>query len=189
MTAHLFGGLGMMPFNITTDPGTPNFMQRAAAMIPGLILHGPFRDYNLGYVPIERDDLPDGDMAFFVGTSLSADDAFDITGRSELPWDGVFMFQASQYGEHAVATAKVKYAHLIYSENPLPLPGLGSFKPGAGPLIAWDQGLGGQCPAGANYILTRVDDPHPGNSNINSQMLFIGDMQRIIAGKNPVMPK
>ena len=38
MTAHLFGGYGMMPFNIQTDPGLPNFMQRAKVMIPGLVL-------------------------------------------------------------------------------------------------------------------------------------------------------
>ena len=38
MTSHLFGGLGMMPFGIPTDPGLPNFMARAHAMIPGLVL-------------------------------------------------------------------------------------------------------------------------------------------------------
>ena len=99
------------------------------------------------------------------------------------------MFQASEYGEHATATDRVKFAHLIYSYNPLPFPGLGAFKPAAGPLIAWDQGVTRTPPPGANYILTNINDPHPGDAMLSSQLIFIDDMKRIEAGQNPVMPK
>ena len=70
MTVHLFGGLGMMPLGIVTDPGLPNFMQRAKAMISGLVLHGPCRDYNTGEIAAQADALPPSDIVFVVMTLL-----------------------------------------------------------------------------------------------------------------------
>lgn len=170
MTAHLFGGLGMMPFGIQTDPGLPNFMQRARAMIPGLVLHGPVRDYQTGELAAQRDALPEGDLAFYVGTSLSANDAFIIAGYSKKLWDGVFMFQASDWGPKSIAPSNVKFAHLVYSYLPIPVPLIGAYIPEPGPLVV-----------GKNYIQTNVNLPHPGDYDLGSQRLFIEDMQRIIA--------
>lgn len=170
MTAHLFGGLGMMPFGIVTDPGLPNFMLRAKAMIPGLVLHGPVRDYQTGTLAAERDQLPENDLAFYVGTSLSANDAFIIAGYSKKPWDAIFMFQASDWGPKSEGNDKVKFAHLIYSYCPIPIPLIGAYVPPPGPLVV-----------GKNYIQTNVNLPHPGDYDLASQRLFIEDMQRIVA--------
>ena len=169
MTAHLFGGLGMMPFGIVTDPGLPNFMQRAKASIPGLVLHGPYRDYNTGEVAKLADALPAADKVFYVGTSLSANDAFIIAGYAKRKFNGVFMFQASVYGPKSTAPANVEFAHLIYSYMPIPVPLIGSYIPNAGPLVV-----------GKNYIQTNINLPHPGDYDLPSQELFIADIKRMV---------
>jgi len=169
MTWHLFGGLGMMPFGIQTDPGLPNFMQRAASMIPGLVLHGPYRDYNTGQIAAEADALPATDGVFSVGTSLSANDQFIIAGYAKRKFQGCFMFQASDWGPKSTAPANVEFAHLIYSYLPIPVPLIGCYIPDPGPLIV-----------GKNYLQTNINLPHPGDYDLNSQLLFINDMKQII---------
>ena len=176
MAWHLFGGLGMMPFNIDTDPGLPNFMARAKARIPDLVLHGPFRDYQSGQIAAEIDKLPPEDHVFVVGTSLSANDVFIVCGYTKRQIKGAFMFQASSYGPASEAPPNVEFAHLIYSFCPLPLPFLGTYKPLPGHLIVADRYA-----AGVTYVQTLSNDPHPGDGVLKNQMLFIADMERIKA--------
>lgn len=179
---HLFGGLGMRPFGIQTDPGLPNFMERAKAMLPGLVLHGPYRDYDTGQVPVEADKLPAGDIVFYVGTSLSANDGFIVTGRAKRKFNGVFLFQASDYGPGSSAPDNVQFAHLIYSYLPVPLPGLGMYIPGAGSMrVVQKAGYDASYPvAPRTYVQSNINLPHPGDYDLASQKMFISDMQSIV---------
>ncbi len=62
----------------------------------------------------------------------------------------------------------VKFAHLIYSYNPIPLPGLGAY--------IWP--LGTMNPA--SYHKTPHHIPHPGDYDLNDQTMFINEMRRIM---------
>jgi hypothetical protein len=181
MTAHLFGGLGMMPFGIVTDPGLPNFMQRARMSIPGLVLHGPYRDYNTGEIAKQADALPVGDIVFVVMTSLSANDAFIITGYAKRKIH-CLMFQASKWGPAASAPSNVGFAHLIYSYMPIPVPLIGAYIPGPGTMtVVSKSGYDASYKvADRVYVQSNINLPHPGDYDAPSQELFIGDMKRLI---------
>lgn len=183
MTVHLFGGLGMMPLGIVTDPGLPNFMQRAKAMIPGLVLHGPYRDYNTGEIAAQADALPPSDIVFVVMTSLSANDAFIITGYAKRKIN-CLMFQASAWGPKSSAPANVGFAHLIYSYSPIPVPLIGCYIPGPGTMtVVSKSGYDDDYPvADRTYVQSNINLPHPGDYDLESQELFISDIKRISAG-------
>ncbi len=82
---------------------------------------------------------------------------------------GVWGFQASLYGYHSSLSANVKFSHLIYSYNPIPFPGLGAYMWQVGTMIP------------LSYHRTRKDLPHPGDSDSDSQDMFLREMKRVIA--------
>lgn len=168
MDWHLYALLGMMPFDIPTDPGLPNFCDRAKENIPQLIVHGPVRDYEAGQVAAEISALPISAGVLVVGTSLGACDV-PVTGSyTSHTIYGAFGFQASIYGANVPLTKNVKFAHLISSDNPIPWPGLGALR--------WQRGA-----MTGGLVLQTHNIPHPGDYDENDQMTFINEMKRIIA--------
>ncbi len=172
MNWHLFGGYGMMPFGIQTDPYMLVFCQEAKAAISALDTHdSPYRDYQAGVVASIISGLPPEDGVFVAGTSLSANDVTVIGSYTHHIIDGAFGFQASNYGVHQPLTANVKFAHLISSDNPIPFPGLGGYR--------WQRGemMGG-------LILQTRNIPHPGDYYAPDRAMFIREMKNIIAATN-----
>lgn len=169
MNWHFFGGLGMMPFDLPTDPGMPNFCERVKAEIPQINIHdSPYRDYEAAQVAALISALPSDDGVLLAGTSLSANNVPVIGSYTHHVIDGAFGFQASIYGVSQPFTANVKFAHIFNSDNPIPFPGLGALR--------WQRG------AMTGGLINQLHNlPHPGDTDLNDQMTFIGEMKRIIA--------
>ena len=156
-----------------TDPGEASFSGRVKLAIPGINIHGsPYRDYQAGNIAALIDQLPPEDGVFVWGTSLGANDTFVTCSYTKHIIDGAFMFQASIYGAKSAATENVKFAHLIYSESWIPLPGLGAYIPAVGTMNP------------ESYHQTEHDIPHPGDYDLNDQNTFIKEMQNIVKATN-----
>jgi hypothetical protein len=168
MEWHLFALLGMMPFDLQTDPDLPNFCNRAKEAIPQLTVHAPVRDYQAGAVAAQISGLPANVGVLVVGTSLGACDVPVVGSYTHHIIDGAFGFQASIFGVDQPFTANVKFAHIFNSDNPFPFPGLGALR--------WKRGdmTGG-------LINQPHNIPHPGDYDLNDQNTFIREMARIIA--------
>ncbi len=153
-----------------TDPGEYGFTQRVAHEL-GVNIHGsPYRDTEAGNIAVLIQKLPPKDGVFVWGTSLGANNTpvvcSYVKGRTI---DGAFGFQASIYGAKGFAlNANIKFAHLIYSYNPIPLPGLGAY--------IWPLG---DMPA-ASYHKTQHNIPHPGDYDVGDQNMFLAEMKRIM---------
>ncbi len=165
---HFFGIYGMGGH--LTDPGEDYFTARVKAEIPHIHTHAsPYGDQQTGEIAAFIDTLAPEDIIFVQGTSLGANDAPVAASYTKHRIDGVFGFQASLYGYHSSLTANVQFAHLIYSYNPIPWPGLGAY--------LWR--VGTMHPP--SYHATPHHIPHPGDYDIGDQNKFIGEMKRIIA--------
>lgn len=153
-----------------TDPGETGFSQRVAHEL-GVNIHGsPYRDSEAANIAVMIDKLPSKDNGVFVwGTSLGANNTPVVCSYVKRDIDGAFGFQASIYGAKGYPLNKnVKFAHLIYSYNPIPLPGLGAY--------LWPLGT----MAAASYHKTPHHIPHPGDYDMHDQNMFLAEMQRII---------
>lgn len=169
MNWHGFGMYGM--FGPITDPGEETFSKRVAEL--GVNIHGsPYRDYDAGIIAGVIEKLPEEDRVFVWGTSLGSNNAPLTCSYTKHRIDGCFGFQASIYGYHSALTANVKFAHLIYSYNPIPFPGLGAY--------VWQTGS----ISPASYHRSLINDPHPGDSNPQSQQMFLDEMKRIMSHGN-----
>ncbi len=153
-----------------TDPGEYGFSQRVNHEL-GVNIHGsPYRDYEAGEIAAMIDKLPPEDGVFVWGTSLGANDTPVVCSYVKRDIQGAFGFQASIYGAKGYRlNSTVKFAHLIYSHNPIPFPGLGAY--------LWP--LGTMDPA--NYHKTKHNIPHPGDYDHNDQTIFIEEMRHIMA--------
>ena len=156
-------------------------MQRAKAMIPGLVLHGPYRDYNTGEIAAQADALPTDDIVFVAMTSLSANDAFIIAGYAKRKIH-CLMFQASDWGPKSSAPDNVGFAHLIYSYCPVPVPLIGCYIPGPGTMtVVSKAGYDSSYDvADRTYVQSNINLPHPGDYDLASQELFITDIKKIM---------
>lgn len=165
---HFFGMYGMGGY--LTDQGEAYFVQRLKKECPEINIHGsPYRDYDCNEIVAIIDELPPDDVKFVQGTSLGANDVPVVCGRTKRTIDGAFGFQASLYGEHSSLSANVLFAHLIYSYNPIPFPGLGAY--------IWQVGTMNP----ASYHRTPHHIPHPGDYDVGDQNMFIREIKRIIA--------
>jgi hypothetical protein len=169
MDWHGFGMYGMG--GSATDPGEAQFSQRVATEL-GVHIHGsPYRDTEAGKIAALIQGLPEKDGVFVWGTSLGCNNVPVVcTYVGTRTLDGAFGFQASLYGAKGYPlNNNVKFAHLIYSYNPIPLPGLGAY--------IWPLGT---MPA-ASYHKTGHHIPHPGDYDVGDQNMFLREMKRIMA--------
>ncbi len=168
MNWHLFSMYGMGGH--TTDPGEDYFTVRVKHAIPDINIHdSPYQDQQAGEIAAMIDELPEDDGVFVAGTSLGCNNTPIACGYTKHIIDGAFGFQASLYGAHSSLTANVKFAHIIYSYNPIPFPGLGAY--------LWR--VGTMHPA--SYHRTPHHIPHPGDYDVGDQNMFIAEMKHIIA--------
>jgi hypothetical protein len=168
MKWHGFGMYGMG--GPMSDPGELGFSQRVAHELDVDIHGSPYQDQDAGNIAALIQQLPPEDGVFVWGTSLGANNTPVVCSYvKDRQIDGAFGFQASIYGAKGYAlNSNVKFAHLIYSYNPIPLPGLGAY--------IWP--LGDMNPA--LYHRTRHDIPHPGDYDLHDQNVFIGEMRTIM---------
>jgi len=175
MNWHGFGMYGMG--GQTTDPYEYGFSQRVWHEL-GVNIHGsPYRDYQAGDIAALIDKLPAEDGVFVWGTSLGSNDVPVVASYTKHRIDGAFGFQASIYGARGVPLDdNCKYAHLIYSYNPIPVPGLGAY--------IWP--LGTMNPA--SYHRTPHHIPHPGDYDLNDQNIFLREMKAIMGASHDAQP-
>lgn len=170
MNWHGFGMYGM--FGNVTDPGEMGFTERVVHEL-GINVHAsPYRDYEAGAIAAIIEKLPLEHGVFVWGTSLGANDVPVVGSYTHHRIDGAFGFQASLYGAKVALTDNVQFAHLIYSYNPIPFPGLGAY--------IWNVGTMNP----ASYHKTQHNLPHPGDYDLGDQTMFINEMKRIMAHGN-----
>ncbi len=167
MIWHGYGIYGM--YGAATDPGEVIFSERVEAL--GVNIHGsPYSDLRAAEIANFIVNLPPEDGVFVWGTSLGANDVPVICSYvKRRTIDGAFGFQASLWGAKGYLLNKnIKFAHLIYSYNPWPFPGLGAYK--------WP--LGTMAPA--SYHKTPHHIAHPGDYDVGDQNMFLNEMRRIM---------
>lgn len=153
-----------------TNPGSGVFTYRAAHELGVNVHFSPYRDYEAADIAVVIDSIPETDGVFVAGTSLGANNVPVVCNYAKRRIDGAFGFQASIYGARGYPLNRnVAFAHLIYSYNPIPFPGLGAYK--------WP--LGTMNPA--SYHKTPHHIPHPGDYDVGDQNMFLGEMKRIMA--------
>lgn len=155
-----------------TDPGESGFSKRVAQL--GVDIHGsPYLDTEAENIVLMIDKIPETEGVFVGGTSLGANNTAVVCSRVKRRIDGAFGFQASLGGAQGFAINKnVKFAHLISSNNPIPLPGLGAY--------VWPTGTINP----ASYHRTQHDIPHPGDYDKHDQDMFLHEMKRIMEAAN-----
>ncbi len=168
MNWHLFSMYGMGGH--TTDPGEDYFVADVKATIPNINCHNsPYNDRQCYDLAAFIDKLPATDGIFVAGTSLGCNNTAITCGATKHIIQGAFGFQASLYGAHSSLTKNVLFAHLIYSYNPIPFPGLGAY--------LWKVGTMNP----PNYHRTPHHIPHPGDYDVGDRQMFIREMKHIIA--------
>lgn len=151
-----------------SDPAESGFSKSVEEL--GVITYGsPYPDDQAtAFVP-RIDRIPEDEGVFLWGTSLGCNNIAVVANAVKRRIDGVFGFQASLYGARGYPiNSNVKFAHLIYSYNPWPFPGLGAYK--------WPRGT---IPA-ESYHLTAHHIPHPGDYNVLDQRMFLREMKNIM---------
>lgn len=150
-----------------TDPDEITFSARVASL--GVhIGNSPYMDYQTNEIAAAIDTLPTNAIIFVWGTSLGANDCTVIASRTKRTIHGIFGFQASIYGAKVPVPSTVLFAHLIYSYNPIPFPGLGAYK--------WKPGQGFDP---VRLHLTPHHLRHPGDWDKGDQEMYLREMQRI----------
>lgn len=166
-------GFGMLGMGGTlTDPNEIAFSDRVRDELGVNIGSSPYRDYEAGAIAHDIDLLPDDAVVLVWGTSLGANDCPVVGSYIKRKVHGIWGFQASLFGAKVKVTPNVLFAHLIYSFNPIPIPGLGAYK--------WEPGEGFD---GARLHLTPHHIPHPGDYDRGDQNMFLAEMKRVI--ENP----
>ncbi len=167
MNWHFFSMYGLGGH--TTDPGEDYFVANVKKQIPSINTHNsPYADRDDQVLAAFIDKLPPADGVFVAGTSLGCNNVPILCGYTKHTINGAFGFQASLYGAHSSLTKNVLFAHLIYSYNPIPFPGLGAY--------LWKVGTMNP----PSYHQTPHHIPHPGDYDINDQNMFIREMKRIM---------
>jgi hypothetical protein len=166
MIWHGFGMYGMG--GSATDPSELPFSKRVEAL--GVNIHkSPYQYYEVQTIAGVIDKLPPEDGLFVWGTSLGANNVPVLTNIIERVVDGAFGFQASIYGATGYKLNRnIKFAHLIWSLNPIPAFGLGAYKWPLGTMNA------------PSYHLTQHDIAHPGDYDTDDQNKFLAEMTAIM---------
>jgi hypothetical protein len=151
-----------------TDPNEVAFSDRVRDECDADIQASPYRDYDCAHIASVIDKLPADAVVLVWGTSLGANDCTVVANYTKRKIN-IFGFQASIFGAHEKVTPNVLFAHLFYSYNPIPIPGLGAYK--------WEPAPGFDK---ARLHLTPHHIPHPGDYDRGDQDTFIAEMKRII---------
>lgn len=165
---HGFGFSGMWA-NYGSDPAEVVFSKHVAEL--GVITYGsPYPDEQATLFVPRINKIPDDEGVFLWGTSLGANNIAVVANLVKRRIDGMFGFQASLYGARGYAiNSNVMHAHLIYSYNPWPFPGLGAY--------CWPRGT----VYPKRYVTTAHHLPHPGDGDVNDQNMFLREMKGIMA--------
>lgn len=177
--AHAFWMYGM--WGPVTDPGSCQMSHRIAMEV-GADIHGsPYRDYDVNQIVDAILALPEDAPVIVGGTSLGANNtpivaAYVYLKNPKRKIHGIWAFQASVYGAKAYpgtayqgVTPNVQFAHLMSSDNPINM-GLGAYR--------WVQAPGAHIPG---WHLDTNRDPHPGDSNVSVQGMYLAEMKRVVA--------
>jgi hypothetical protein len=167
---HLLDLWGM--WGPASDPGNTGFVYRAANELD-LNIHGsPYRDYQVNDAVDVVATIPATDGIFTSGTSLGGNNNPLIALYARLRgitrlFDGLFTFQASWWGYHSQIPSNVKFAHLLYSTNPLNMR-LGEY------IYSVEDA------SKTNFYKEDTLLLHPGDANIPSQDKFLRNMKTIM---------
>lgn len=167
MRFHFFSLFGMWG-RMGSDLSMKAFTLRVKDL--GCQIHNsPYDDTQATALIPVLDDIPEDEGLFLAGTSLGANNIALMANKMKRRVDGLFGFQASLYGVTGYPlNSNVKFAHLIYSYNPIPFPGLGAYK--------WPLGTMNT----PSYHKTAHHIPHPGDYDKGDQDMYLGEMQRIM---------
>lgn len=165
---HAFTFFGMWGAN-GTDEYMRVFTQQIKAL--GVDTHGsPYNDMEATQIIPIVHKIPEDEGVLLAGTSLGACNIPIIAYACGRTIEGMFGFQASIYGTRGYPIQNnVKWAHLIYSYNPIPFPGLGAYK--------WPRGT---IPA-SRYLCTPHHIPHPGDYDEGDRAMFIKEIKRCMS--------
>jgi hypothetical protein len=171
MTYRPVFGFGMLGLGGTfTDPNEVAFSHRVRDELKVNIVDSPYRDYDAAHIAAAITALPPTAVILVWGSSLGANDCTVVASWTKRVIHGIFGFQASIFGAKEKVGPNVLFAHLFYSYNPIPIPGLGAYK--------WEPGEGFDP---ARLHLTHHHIPHPGDYDRHDQDTFLAEMGRIIA--------
>jgi len=173
MTAYGFGMYGWL--GQSADRGEDQFSRRVAAELGVNVGASPYQEYDVNNIVTAILALPSDAPVIVWGTSLGANNAPVVAANvyglnPNRIIHGIWGFQASQFGAHLGIPPNVLFAHLTSSDNPIPLPGLGSYR--------WVKAEGNTV---TNLYLDTVNDPHPGDGNAAVQNKYLDEMRRVIA--------
>lgn len=172
MTAHGFGMYGWL--GQFADPGEDQFTHRVAGL--GVdVGASPYQESDVNSIVAAILALPPDVPVIVWGTSLGANNTPVVAARvhAQNPHriiQGIWGFQASQYGANEGIPANVLFARLTSSDNPIPFPNLGSYR--------WVKAPGNTV---TNLQLDTVNDPHPGDGNPAVQNKYLDEMKHAIA--------
>lgn len=167
---HGFGFYGMWGA-AGTDVAEHQFSLRVRDL--GVDIGGsPYNDQEATAKIAEINHIPDNEGVLLWGTSLGACNIAMIANLVKRRIDGMWGFQASYYGVRGYPiNDNVRFAHIIYSYNPIPLPLLGAY--------TWPKGTIDT----ARYVKTPHHIAHPGDYDVGDQNTFLAEMKRIIYGE------
>lgn len=161
-----FGLYGM--YGPVTDPGEKEFTEKVKAL--GVdVLGSPYRDYEVNTVVEQIKQLPTDVKIILWGSSLGANNCPVIASLINYRTiDGMWGFQASEYGAKVPITSNVLFAHEVYNPIYPETFGLGHYQ--------WEKRPGNHT---TNLYLTPRRDIHPGETEA-AQEMFLGEIKRVI---------
>jgi len=165
---HAFTFFGMWG-NMGSDPYMPVFTQQIKKL--GVDTHGsPYNDMVATGLIHTINEIPSDEGVFLAGTSLGANNIAIIAYSVRRTIEGMFGFQASSYGaKNYPVQNNVKWAHLISSWNPIPMPFLGTYRWPVGTIVE------------SRYLREWHNIPHPGDYDEGDRAKFLKEMKRCMS--------
>lgn len=163
-----------------TDPGQVALTARVVALGKEIGVHidvgrSPYRDYDVSQIVKDFTDAPPNAVRIVCGSSLGANNCPVVA--KYLPQginiDGMFGFQASEYGAKVQLGSNIKFAHECVNPNLIMTGGLGHYE--------WEKAPGSRC----NLYIIRNGDFHPGDTDEVVVHMFLSEMKRIILASRP----
>jgi hypothetical protein len=156
-----------------TDFGEKEFTEKVQAL--GVdIGNSPYRDYEVGQIVTDFNAAPPDAIRLLWGSSLGANNCPVVAVYApKIIINGMWGFQASEYGAQVPIPSNVLYAHEAYNPNWVATGGLGAYK--------WVKAAGNTV---TNLYLTASYDGHPGTTEA-MQAKFLAEIGRVIAHPEP----
>jgi hypothetical protein len=162
-------GFGMFGLGAEfTDPAAITFANRVRDELGVDIAESPYRYYQTDEIAGRINCSAAADMKILLwGTSLGCNNLTVVAAQVERPIDGMFGFQASQFGAKTPIPPNVQFYHLAFN----PFIALGSYK------HQLAEGNSTTVP-----LWTERWVVHPGDQDVITQNLFLDGMRRVLAG-------